>query len=66
VYEWRTPHGYRFRVDASGTHPLGKDDTEQAGKHVRADQRASGGSDPVDLSRSPLERDLANLVIHGA
>ena len=25
VYLWRTPHGYWFRVDHAGTHPLGKD-----------------------------------------
>ena len=24
VHVWRTPHGYQFRVDASGTHFLGK------------------------------------------
>ncbi len=25
VYEWTSPHGYKYRVDADGTHPLGKD-----------------------------------------
>ena len=25
VYLWRTPHGYWFRVDRHGTHPLGRD-----------------------------------------
>ena len=25
VYLWRTPHGYWFRVDDDGTHPLGRD-----------------------------------------
>ena len=25
VHLWRTPHGYWFRVDADGTHPLGRD-----------------------------------------
>ncbi len=24
-YDWRTPHGYWFRVDNDGTHPLGRD-----------------------------------------
>ena len=24
VHVWRTPHGHRFRVDATGTHHLGK------------------------------------------
>jgi hypothetical protein len=23
VFQWRTPHGYWFRVDHRGTHPLG-------------------------------------------
>jgi hypothetical protein len=27
VYEWTSPHGYRYRVDHHGTHPLGKTDT---------------------------------------
>jgi hypothetical protein len=27
VYEWTSPNGYRFRVDATGTHPLGKEDS---------------------------------------
>jgi hypothetical protein len=25
VYLWRSPHGYRYRVDADGSHPLGRD-----------------------------------------
>jgi hypothetical protein len=25
IYRWRTPHGYWFRVDNDGTHPLGRD-----------------------------------------
>jgi hypothetical protein len=29
VHVWRTPHGYRFRVDASGTHFLGRVPTPQ-------------------------------------
>jgi hypothetical protein len=24
VYLWRSPHGYWYRVDHTGTHPLGK------------------------------------------
>jgi hypothetical protein len=24
VHVWRTPHGYRFRVDGTGTHALGR------------------------------------------
>jgi len=24
THEWRSPHGYLFRVDETGTHPLGK------------------------------------------
>ena len=30
VYLWRTPHGYWFRVDRTGTHALGRDPTEAA------------------------------------
>ena len=24
MHVWRTPHGYRFRVDGTGTHLLGR------------------------------------------
>jgi hypothetical protein len=27
IYLWRTPHGYRFRTDHTGSHPLGRDTT---------------------------------------
>ena len=30
VYLWRTPHGYWFRVDRTGTHALGRDPTRSA------------------------------------
>ena len=48
VYLWRTPHGYWFRVDNDGTHPLGRD------PDLREYQPA-----PSD---SPLERALAELL----
>lgn len=48
VYLWRTPHGYWFRVDNDGTHPLGR----------QAD--LSGYDLPVPQSSS--ERVLAELV----
>jgi hypothetical protein len=47
VYLWRTPHGYWFRVDQHGTHPL---DTSPA---LRAAER----------SESALERAFARLVL---
>ena len=48
VYLWRTPHGYWFRVDNDGTHPLGRDPDLAA-------------HDPPD-ARSSMEHALADLV----
>ena len=42
VFEWRSPHGYWFRVDHTGTHPLGKNPEQ----HSRA-KRASSTSLPA-------------------
>jgi hypothetical protein len=41
VFLWRTPHGYWFRTDHTGTHPLGKQPTD--------DQLAGHPSMPRDL-----------------
>ena len=53
VYLWRARHGYWFRVDRHGTHPLGRD----------PDLRAHG----VDIEQQPaapsvLERQFALLT----
>src|SRR3954468_15701353 len=48
VYLWRTPHGYWYRVDADGTHPLGKH--PDLSKHR-----------PTPPS-TPMERALADLI----
>ena len=48
VYLWRTPHGYWFRVDNDGTHPLGRD----------PDLTAHDSPD----ARSSMEHALADLV----
>ena len=47
VYLWRTPHGYWFRVDQHGTHPL------DTGPVLTAAER----------SESALERAFARLVL---
>jgi hypothetical protein len=41
VYEWASPHGYRYRIDHTGTHPLGKD-TEAWDADPRTDADAPG------------------------
>jgi hypothetical protein len=48
VYLWRTPHGYWFRVDTDGTHPLGKDPD------------LTPAAPPVPLT--PIEQTLADLI----
>lgn len=40
VYVWRTPHGYRVRVDQHGTHLIGQD-TDAAGEPTSPFERAS-------------------------
>jgi hypothetical protein len=50
LYEWRSPHGFWFRVDHTGTHPLGRES-------VRGVRPA-----PVQLWSSPLEIDFSELV----
>ena len=53
VYLWRTRHGYWFRVDRHGTHPLGRNpDLRAHGVHVEEQPAAP----------SPLEQQLTRLV----
>ncbi len=71
VFEWRSPHGYWFRVDHTGTHPLGKNPEQ----HRRATKRAARvcpqpgpGTSRAPwrwtLWYSPFELDLSELVTH--
>jgi hypothetical protein len=53
VFLWRSPHGYWFRVDHTGTHPLGKNPEAHQQDAVVDEWRLT-----------PLEARLANLVIH--
>jgi len=39
-YEWRSPHGYRFRVDRGGTHYLGKEPLDSPRPQVLGEQSA--------------------------
>jgi hypothetical protein len=69
VYEWRTPHGYWFRVDHRGTHPLGKNpeqhqDHQHDDRHGERHEAARSQDAVVDLWHSPLELDLSELVAH--
>ncbi len=54
VYLWRTPHGYWFRVDRTGTRPLGRD-PDLGVLDPRLDLTPSGFV-------SPLERAFADLL----
>jgi hypothetical protein len=58
VYLWRTPHGYWFRVDHHGTHPLGKNPQAQE----QPDDAAHDQDGTVDLWVSPFELDLTDLI----
>ena len=49
VHVWRTPHGYRFRVDATGTHFLGRG-LRQARPPGSRGPRSSAPSPPCSLS----------------
>jgi hypothetical protein len=68
VFLWRTPHGYWFRTDHTGTHPLGRHptDAELAGspalpRNLRIVIDAGTCSRPA-LAGSPVEARLSTLV----
>ncbi|HEY0774074.1 MAG TPA: hypothetical protein VGD51_08335, partial [Nocardioidaceae bacterium] len=63
VFEWRSPHGYRFRVDHTGTHYLGKD-AEQQGHDAEQQSAHTPATVVVELWHSPFELDLSELVAH--
>jgi hypothetical protein len=48
VYLWRTPHGYWYRVDADGTHPLGKN--------------PDPSTHQLPEPSTPMERTLTDLI----
>ncbi|HEU4512367.1 MAG TPA: hypothetical protein VFR87_04630, partial [Nocardioidaceae bacterium] len=62
VYLWRSPHGYRFRVDHHGTHYLGKNPDPQ--HHADPAQERAQDRSSVDMWVSPLEVDLTELIAH--
>jgi hypothetical protein len=50
VYLWRSPHGYWFRVDNDGSHPLGRDPD------------LTGYDRPTPATDSAAERAFADLI----
>jgi hypothetical protein len=48
--QWRSPHGYWYRVDHQGTHPLGKE--------------THPGQPPAQTWTSPFELDFSGFVAH--
>jgi hypothetical protein len=50
VMQWRSPHGYWYRVDHQGTHPLGKE-TEP-------------GQPPAQTWTSPFGLDFTGFDVH--
>lgn len=67
VLEWRSPHGYWWRVDHTGTHALGKE-SEPGRPPDRIDHDVAGPLRPLppDVRTSPLEVDFAELLTwHG-
>ncbi|HEU4513603.1 MAG TPA: hypothetical protein VFR87_10915, partial [Nocardioidaceae bacterium] len=60
VFEWRSPHGYRFRVDHHGTHYLGKNPDVQ--HDAAPEPQAAEDRSSVDVWVSPLEVELTELI----
>ena len=63
VLEWRSPHGYWWRVDPTGTHRLGKE--REPGRPpdlLHEEVTAPAAWTVSDVSTSPLELDLAGLL----
>ena len=54
VYEWRSPHGYRYRVDNQGTHPLGKETAGSAAGPSSA-ARTAPATPGLDLTGLDLD-----------
>jgi hypothetical protein len=66
VYLWRTPHGYWYRVDADGTHALGKNPDPTRHHPNQPDQPAPpqtpARAAPRDPPRTPMEQAFADLI----
>jgi hypothetical protein len=63
VHVWRTPHGYRFRVDHTGTYFLGRG-LDKWFLRRRGTSRLEGLDHPT--AHTPLERAFAALLEHRA
>ncbi len=71
VYEWTSPHGYRYRVDADGTHPLGKDTAAErasapAAEPVRTDHAGQDSCSRSGRHRRPLTRHVVSVTRVGS
>jgi hypothetical protein len=70
IYEWTSPHGYRFRVDGEGTHPLGKGTNERASappeEPVRTDPAGRDGCSRSGRPRRPLTRHVVSVTRVGS
>jgi len=68
TYLWRTPHGYWYRVDADGTHALGRDpDRTGPTENTDTSQRFEDWEHSNHQSRAPrtpFEQALADLINH--
>jgi hypothetical protein len=65
VYLWRTRHGYWYRVDRHGTHPLGKNpDLRAHGVHVHEHHLDDYLADVAEhtTTSSPVETAFARLL----
>jgi hypothetical protein len=69
VFLWRSPHGYWFRVDHTGTHRLGKNpETDHRQHDQRVEPAPVGAEETVvhEVWPSALELHFANLIVHGS
>jgi hypothetical protein len=63
VLEWRSPHGYWWRVDHTGTHPLGREsEPGHPPDPVEGDSAVPVRRAVTDAGTSPLEVDFAELL----
>jgi hypothetical protein len=65
IYEWTSPHGYRFQVDGSGTHPLGKDPAAERANASPGEPVRTDHADRYSCSRRPrrpLTRHVVSVV----
>ena len=66
VYEWRSPHGYRFLVDHDGTHPLGREPAAGRAAPAQGAEKPTHPTPVVEIWRTPIRIDYTGLIDHAS